>query len=62
MMRSFAPRAVLAGLATWSARLGKDSLIGYQASARGGTVRVTVAGDRCKLEGTAVTIWTGELV
>lgn len=46
----------------WSAKLGKDSLIGYQASARGGTVRVTVTGDRCLLEGTAVTIWTGELV
>jgi PhzF family phenazine biosynthesis protein len=46
----------------WSTKLGKQALVGYQASARGGTVRVTVAGDRCLLEGTAVTIWNGELV
>ena len=46
----------------WSAKLGKNELVGYQASPRGGTVRVTVAGDRCLLEGTAVTVWNGELV
>lgn len=46
----------------WSERLGKDHLIGYQASPRGGTVGVTVRGDRCLLEGTAVTVWKGELV
>jgi PhzF family phenazine biosynthesis protein len=46
----------------WSTKLGKQALVGYQASARGGTVRVTVAGDRCLLEGTAVTVWKGELV
>jgi len=46
----------------WSTKLGKQELVGYQASPRGGTVRVTVAGERCLLEGTAVTVWNGELV
>ena len=46
----------------WAARLAKDEMIGYQASARGGTVRVRVAGDRVKLGGQAVTVLKGELV
>ena len=46
----------------WSGRLGQRPLTGYQASARGGTVRVTVQGDRCLLEGSAVTVWKGELL
>jgi PhzF family phenazine biosynthesis protein len=45
----------------WAAKLGKPSLTGYQASARGGVVRVTVAGDRVQLAGQAVTVLTGEL-
>ncbi len=45
----------------WAAKLGKTSLTGYQASARGGVVRVIVAGDRVKLSGQAVTVLTGEL-
>lgn len=45
----------------WAARLGRDRLAGYQASRRGGTVRVVVAGDRVKLGGRAVTVLTGEL-
>ena len=45
----------------WSARLGRDELLGYQASARGGYVRVRVEGDRVKLGGTAVTVLRGEL-
>jgi PhzF family phenazine biosynthesis protein len=45
----------------WQARLGKDSFVAYQASARGGEVRVTVAGDRVKLAGQAVTVLRGEL-
>lgn len=40
----------------WSARLGKAELVGYQASARGGVVRVRVAGDRVLLGGQAVTV------
>jgi predicted PhzF superfamily epimerase YddE/YHI9 len=46
----------------WSERLGKDRLLGYQASRRGGTVRVTVAGDRVHLGGQAVTVLRGDLV
>lgn len=45
----------------WSGRLGKDELTGYQASARGGVVRVRVEGDRVKLGGQAVTVLRGEL-
>ncbi len=45
----------------WMERLGKNPLIGYQASARGGTVGVEVSGDRVKLRGRAVTIFSGNL-
>ncbi len=45
----------------WSDKLGKTSLVGYQASSRGGIVRVTVAGDRVFLGGQAVTVLRGEL-
>jgi len=46
----------------WATRLAKDEMVGYQASPRGGTVRVRVAGDRVKLSGQAVTVLRGELV
>ena len=46
----------------WAARLGKRGLTGYQASARGGVVRVRVDGDRAALAGRAVTVTRGELV
>ena len=46
----------------WSARLGKTELTAYQASERGGTVRVRVVGDRVFLGGRAVTVLRGELV
>ena len=46
----------------WGRKLGKDSLIGYQASSRGGMVRVTVAGDRVLLGGRAVLVGRGELL
>jgi len=45
----------------WSKRLGKTELLAYQASARGGTVRVRIAGDRVVLGGRAVTVLRGEL-
>ena len=45
----------------WSAKLGKPELVGYQASARGGVVRVRVQGDRVLLGGQAVTVLRGEL-
>lgn len=71
--RFFAPRCGIAedpvtgsahcGLGPWwMERLGRNTMLAYQASARGGTLRVTVNGDRCLLEGTAVTIWKGELL
>jgi PhzF family phenazine biosynthesis protein len=46
----------------WKPRLGKESFIAYQASARGGTVRVRLAGERVKLGGQAVTVLRAELV
>ena len=45
----------------WAPRLGKQQLIGYQASPRGGVVRVTMTGDRVLLAGRAVTVFRGEL-
>ena len=45
----------------WSAKLGKAELVGYQASARGGVVRVRLQGDRVYLGGQAVTVLRGEL-
>jgi PhzF family phenazine biosynthesis protein len=47
--------------AHWRARLHKDDFRAYQASARGGVVRVRVAGDRAILGGRAVTVARGEL-
>jgi PhzF family phenazine biosynthesis protein len=46
----------------WQSRLGKSDLVAYQASPRGGVVRVRVAGERVKLGGKAVTILRGELL
>jgi PhzF family phenazine biosynthesis protein len=40
----------------WGAKLGRASLTGYQASQRGGSVRVTLKGDRVLLGGDAVTV------
>ncbi|MCE9635741.1 MAG: PhzF family phenazine biosynthesis protein [Planctomycetes bacterium] len=45
----------------WQQRLGKDDLTGYQASRRGGVVRVRVTEDRCYLRGRAVMVTRGEL-
>jgi predicted PhzF superfamily epimerase YddE/YHI9 len=45
----------------WSAKLGKTELVAYQASARGGVLRVRLAGDRVRLGGQAVTVLRGEL-
>lgn len=46
----------------WAKRLGKTEFLAYQASARGGVVRVRVVGNRVKLGGQAVTVMRGELV
>lgn len=45
----------------WKRLLGRDNLIGYQASTRGGLVRMEVQGDRVLLIGTAVTVFVGSL-
>ena len=45
----------------WADRLGKSELRAFQASARGGEVRVRVVGDRVGLGGRAVTVATGRL-
>jgi PhzF family phenazine biosynthesis protein len=45
----------------WSQRLGKNEMTAYQASPRGGVVRVRLDGDRVKLGGNAVTVLRGEL-
>jgi PhzF family phenazine biosynthesis protein len=46
----------------WGERLGRDELVGYQASARGGVVRVSSSGDRVYLKGHAITVLDGELL
>jgi PhzF family phenazine biosynthesis protein len=46
----------------WSERLGKAELSAYQASARGGSLRVRVAGERVLILGQAVTVFRGELL
>lgn len=46
----------------WAQRLGRTELLGYQASRRGGFVRVRLDGDRVKLAGQAITIFRGELL
>jgi PhzF family phenazine biosynthesis protein len=45
----------------WAERLGKQEMLAYQASPRGGVVRVRLEGDRVRLGGQAVTIFRGEL-
>jgi PhzF family phenazine biosynthesis protein len=45
----------------WGERLGKTDMTAFQASARGGVVRVRVAGDRVLLGGQAVTVFKGVL-
>lgn len=46
----------------WSKKLGKTELIGYQASRRGGIVRVRHQGERVLLGGQAVTVLRGHLM
>jgi len=45
----------------WAGKLGKEDLVAYQASARGGEVGVSVCGDRVLLRGQAVTVFRSEL-
>jgi PhzF family phenazine biosynthesis protein len=45
----------------WQRRLGKDRLVAFQASERGGSLQITMKGARVILGGQAVTIVRGEL-
>lgn len=45
----------------WAARLGKTRFHAYQASQRGGELRVELAGERVLITGQAVTVTRGEL-
>jgi PhzF family phenazine biosynthesis protein len=46
----------------WANKLAKGEMVAYQASARGGTLRVRVDGDRVYIGGQAVTVLRGELL
>jgi len=46
----------------WQQRMGKNEFVAYQASARGGVVKVRAAKDRAFLSGKAVIVARGELV
>ena len=46
----------------WKERLGRDNLIGFQASTRGGFVRTRCEGDRVFISGQAITVMRGELL
>lgn len=54
-LRALRPRALLGGAP------GRDTMTGYQASERGGHVRVALRGDRVILSGRAVTVLDGTL-
>jgi predicted PhzF superfamily epimerase YddE/YHI9 len=46
----------------WAERLGKSEMTAYQASERGGVVRVRLNGERVIIGGQAVTTLRGELL
>ena len=46
----------------WRKRLNKDMFTAYQASSRGGVVRVALSGDRVHIGGKAVTVFRGRLL
>jgi predicted PhzF superfamily epimerase YddE/YHI9 len=46
----------------WGQRLGKTEMTGFQASSRGGVVRVRLSGERVVLGGNAVTVTSGKIL
>lgn len=46
----------------WRDRLGKTEFLAYQASRRGGVLKVRLEGDRVFISGQAVTVFRGELL
>lgn len=45
----------------WGEKLHKDHMIAFQASERGGVLRIHVSGERTYIAGQAVTVFSGEL-
>lgn len=45
----------------WREKLGKNDMVGYQASERGGVLRVVQRGDRVCISAQSITIFAGEL-
>nr|WP_243119916.1 PhzF family phenazine biosynthesis protein [Pelotomaculum propionicicum] len=45
----------------WQARLRKDNFTAFQASRRGGVLKVRVRGDRVLISGKAITVFAGNL-
>ena len=45
----------------WGRKLGKEEMTAYQASARGGVVKVRLNGNRVLISGQAVTVFQGQL-
>jgi predicted PhzF superfamily epimerase YddE/YHI9 len=58
----FLPSAGYALADFWRKRLRKTEFVAFQASARGGVVKVRVMKDRVLLGGRAVTVARGELL
>ena len=46
----------------WAQRLGKNELVAYQASPRGGVLRVRLNGERVAIGGQAVTVLRSKLL
>jgi predicted PhzF superfamily epimerase YddE/YHI9 len=46
----------------WSVKLGKNDFTARQLSSRGGTLRLSLVGDRVKLRGRATSVLRGELI
>ena len=46
----------------WAEHLGKTEFTAFQASARGGVLRLRLVGDRVRIAGRAVTVLRGELL
>ena len=46
----------------WAPKLGKEDFLAFQASSRGGALRVRVVGERVLLGGQAVTVLQGRLL
>jgi PhzF family phenazine biosynthesis protein len=46
----------------WAKKLGRTSFTAFQASARGGVLRLRLAGDRVKIAGRAITVIAGDLL